>query len=258
MPSVKATYTILAILPLWLASPASADDGPPIAVADCGIALSASLPDEANFSNVGLDPVKFRQVSAPKFLGVLSELCRTSPKHQALVASRVKRVVLAAAPGADEITVYVRGKILTVEFPDAGFHAASFRKSLAAALEAGWVAKPSFDCAKATAPADRLICSDPDLTDADFGLGEIYKDRLKQDKADPNKLAAWRRSQKDWVAARDHDCLAGHDAAALDPDAPAAQAIIACLTAATNARSDALQKPLFNPEAGTPAVAPAR
>ena len=253
MLSVKAGCAVLATIVLHVSAAALAGDGPPLAVADCGIALSATIPDEANFSNVSLDPVKFRQVSAPKFLGALSELCRASPTHQALVASRVRSVVLEAAPGADEITVYVRGKILTVEFPEAGFHAAAFRKSLMAALETGWVAKPSFDCTKAAAPADRLICSDPDLADADFGMGEIYKDRLKQDKTDPARLAAWRQSQKDWVAGRDRDCIAGRDPAALDPDAPAAQATIACLTAATNARSEALQKPLFGPDAASPA-----
>ena len=252
MPSVKTEYAVLAALFVWLPGFALAGDGPPLAVADCGIALSATIPEEANFSNVSLDPVKFRQVSAPKFLGALSELCRTSPKHQALVAARVRSVVLQAAPGADEITLYLRGKVLIFEFPEAGFHAGAIRKSLMAALEAGSVAKPSFDCAKATAPVDRLICSDPDLAEADLGMAETYKNLLKRDKPDPAKLAAWRSTQKDWVASRDRDCLAGREPAALDPDAPAAAATVACLTAATNARSEALRVQLFGPDAAAP------
>lgn len=227
-------------------------DSAPLPVEGCGAGLQATIPDEANFANIGLDAAKFRRESAPKFVNSLSELCRTSPKHQALVASRVRSVVLRAAPGADDITVYLLGKVLTIEFPDAAFHAAAFRKQLQAALEKGSLIKASFDCAKAASPVEKLICSDPGLAEADYGVGDAYRNLLKRDTADPAKLASWRQTQKEWLAQRDRDCLGGKEPGALDPDSPGSKPVIDCLTASTAARGEALRATLSGPAPTAP------
>jgi uncharacterized protein YecT (DUF1311 family) len=254
MGLIRTSGGVLAVL-LLAAGRAALADGAALPIEACGIGLAATIEDEANFANVGLDGAKFRRASAPKFLNVLGELCRTSPKHQALVASRVQSVVLRAAPGADDITVYLLGKTLTMEFPDADFHAAAFRKQLQTALEKGSLVKASFDCAKAASPVEKLICSDPALAEADYGVGDAYRNLLKRDTADPAKLASWRQTEKEWLAQRDHDCIAGKDPAALDPESPAAKPVIDCLTASTGARGDALRAALFGPE---PTAPPAR
>jgi uncharacterized protein YecT (DUF1311 family) len=214
----------------------------PLTVEDCGVPLSAMIDDEDNFANIGADAAKFRSVSAPKFLAGIGELCRGSAKHAALVASRVTNIVFRPAPGGEQdVTVYLLGKTLNIEFVDPVYHAAGFRKALATGLENGSVAKASFDCAKAATPAETLICSDGELASADQDLGEAYKAAAARAKADPAKLAALRAVQKDWVAGRDRDCLAGQAPTALDPDRPESKPVIACLTTATSARAKALQ-----------------
>ena len=214
----------------------------PFTVEGCGVPLSAKIEAEDDFVNIGADAAKFRTVSAPKFLAGIGELCRSSAKHQALVASRVTNIVFRPAPGGEQdITVYLLGKTLYLEVLDPAYHAAPFRKALATALEKGSVAKASFDCAKAATPVETLICSDGELASADQDLGEAYKAALARDKADPARLTALRAAQKEWVAGRDRDCLSGREPTALDPDRPESQPVIACLTAATNSRAEALQ-----------------
>ena len=69
---------------------------------------------------------------------------------------------------------------------------------------------PGFDCAKATTPIDRLICSDQDLAALDRKLTERYvqlRDRLS-----PEGLTVLRDSQRKWLAGR-KECMTGDTAA---------------------------------------------
>ena len=61
----------------------------------------------------------------------------------------------------------------------------------------------SFDCAKASRPVDRLICSDDRLADSDAKLALAYKKALAAD-ANKDELRA---AQRAWIAKRDADCL---------------------------------------------------
>jgi hypothetical protein len=110
----------------------------PLTVEGCGAPLPAKIDNEDDFSNIGADAAQFRKVTAPKFLAAIGELCRSSPKHQALVASRVTSIVFSPAPGGEEdVTAYLLGKTLHLEIFDPAYHAGPFRKALAAALEKG-------------------------------------------------------------------------------------------------------------------------
>jgi hypothetical protein len=110
----------------------------PLTVEGCGAPIPAKIENEADFANIGADPVQFRQGAAPKFLAAIGALCRTSPKHQALVASRVTSIVFTPAPGGEEdVTAYLLSKTLHLEIFDPAYHAGPFRKALAAALEKG-------------------------------------------------------------------------------------------------------------------------
>jgi hypothetical protein len=109
-----------------------------LTVKGCGAPISAQIENEADFANIDADPVQFCQVAAPKFLAAIGALCRTSPKQQALVASRVTSIVFTPAPGGEEdVTAYLLGKTLHLEILDPAYHAGPFRKVLAAALEKG-------------------------------------------------------------------------------------------------------------------------
>lgn len=68
--------------------------------------------------------------------------------------------------------------------------------------------KPSFDCAKASTPAERLICSDSGLARLDSQLAEVYS-TVRAGSADKNALRdeqnAWRRGVRD--ACSDVSCM---------------------------------------------------
>jgi uncharacterized protein YecT (DUF1311 family) len=76
-------------------------------------------------------------------------------------------------------------------------------------------ATASFDCARTSAPIEKLICSNDDLAALDAALGQAYGARrqgLSRDEA-----AALRRDQRQWLA----DRLAACDApGALDASSP--------------------------------------
>ncbi len=63
-------------------------------------------------------------------------------------------------------------------------------------------AQPSFDCAKASGQADRLVCSDDELVKRDAELAALYS-RAMGVVADRSALAA---EQRDWLALRRNTC----------------------------------------------------
>ena len=72
-----------------------------------------------------------------------------------------------------------------------------------APVKAGALKGPSFDCAKATLPADRLVCADPGLAAADARLVAAYRAALK---AAPSHAVAARirRDQIAWSHEKMH------------------------------------------------------
>ncbi len=58
---------------------------------------------------------------------------------------------------------------------------------------------PSFDCAKAHSPAEKLICSDKDLARLDHELSDAYQAALKAG-------AVGKAAQVDWIRSRDAKC----------------------------------------------------
>ena len=67
---------------------------------------------------------------------------------------------------------------------------------LAALLAASSTASgPSFDCARAASPAERTICADPELAEADRLLAIVY--------SKVRRKAGVRREQLTWIAIRD-------------------------------------------------------
>lgn len=97
---------------------------------------------------------------------------------------------------------------------------AAFLAVLAALLLAAPVPAPArgMDCAKAAAPAERMVCADPALRQADAALADAFAQALDQ----ASDKAGLRAAQRQWLATRD---------ACLDP---------ACLAAAYAARTAAL------------------
>ncbi len=71
----------------------------------------------------------------------------------------------------------------------------------------------SFDCAKASRPADKLICSDPALSQADSTLADAYKRAMSAQRSDADR-AALREAQRAWIAGRDAKCLRNASAVA--------------------------------------------
>ena len=62
--------------------------------------------------------------------------------------------------------------------------------------------KPSFDCAKASSPAERLICSSRELAALDVELAEAYK-WLQSTSPDKNTL---RKEQSEWIKNKRNIC----------------------------------------------------
>jgi TPR repeat protein len=63
-------------------------------------------------------------------------------------------------------------------------------------------AHPSFDCATARSPAERLICTDDDLARRDVELARLYR-RARDHAVDERVLIA---EQRDWIALRRNVC----------------------------------------------------
>jgi uncharacterized protein YecT (DUF1311 family) len=64
------------------------------------------------------------------------------------------------------------------------------------------VEKPSFDCTKANAPIERLLCADADLAVWDGRMGQLYSQGLRN----RNIQEALVRTQRDWRRNRDLNC----------------------------------------------------
>ncbi|RFB74980.1 lysozyme inhibitor LprI family protein [Methylovirgula sp. 4M-Z18] len=74
--------------------------------------------------------------------------------------------------------------------------------ALALAVMNGARAAPSFDCAKASTPVERAICSDPDLGNLDATLASVLKEALGRAGPSRDDLL---RQQREWLASR-NDC----------------------------------------------------
>ena len=75
---------------------------------------------------------------------------------------------------------------------------------MAAILPTGIAVAAGFDCSKAAAPVEKLICSDPDLSKADGDMAAAYRDAINA--AQPQEAARIRLEQKAWFAHRGVDC----------------------------------------------------
>jgi uncharacterized protein YecT (DUF1311 family) len=62
---------------------------------------------------------------------------------------------------------------------------------------------PSFDCAKAETPVEKLLCDDKELMLSDSILGRVYDAARK---ANPKKRNRIRAEQRLWIAERNADC----------------------------------------------------
>jgi uncharacterized protein len=101
---------------------------------------------------------------------------------------------------------------------------------LCAALPAQAQPKPGFDCARATAATDRLICADSGLADQDRALAERYEALHRSLSAEG--FAVLRKDQVAWLSGRG-DCQA-KDKSRADS--------IACLREAYTSRTNELDK----------------
>ena len=112
----------------------------------------------------------------------LRAMTATAPAPQAVPAT----IGAAPAPGA------------------AGVPNAAGAPNAATAPEAAFVPTehPSFDCATARSPAERLICTDDDLARRDVELARLYS-RARDHAVDERVLIA---EQRDWIALRRNVC----------------------------------------------------
>lgn len=69
------------------------------------------------------------------------------------------------------------------------------------------VAKPGFNCAKATTPQEKIICLEPRLAKADRTLNDVYR-ALKRRISDKRSWRVVRNSQRQWIKDRDRSCAA--------------------------------------------------
>ena len=63
--------------------------------------------------------------------------------------------------------------------------------------------KPSFDCTKASTPAEKLICSDESFSAIDAELGSVFK---KAKAEHPEAVGYLEKSQIKWLKNRDNQC----------------------------------------------------
>ena len=73
----------------------------------------------------------------------------------------------------------------------------------------------SFSCSAATAPRERLICADPELSSADEKLAATYKAAL--DGLSEEGRADLRKSQRGWIRFTDTVCSAGRQTEPVEP-----------------------------------------
>jgi uncharacterized protein len=84
---------------------------------------------------------------------------------------------------------------------------------------------PSFDCAKAATPVEKLICNTPRLGDLDRQLGAAFQQAQTRD---PSRRETISAEERRWLGERDRACPMN----SIDP--------AACLTKAYQARLDRL------------------
>jgi uncharacterized protein len=238
----------VALVVIALSGPAGAEESSPFVppeagypvigtVEGCGKTLPVTVAHEAGMEGlVGETFGAFRGGHAKDIIAALRAACDASPELRRQMAERLDSARVAIAPGADEPTPFVAGRVLDIEYPGGDIDRRSFARLLRKALAAPSVAKPSFDCAKAGSPAEKLVCAEPDLAHLDAALAEDFRAALAAAKGDGARVAALRQAQRQWLAERDRTCLAGRDLA----DAAATSAAVHCLGLAYLARDTAL------------------
>lgn len=76
-------------------------------------------------------------------------------------------------------------------------------------LAAGPVSAASFDCAKATRPQEKLICTSPEVSRLDASMASSYKALMQR--LSPQAQNDVRRSQREWLAFWPTSCRAGSE-----------------------------------------------
>lgn len=220
----------------------------------CGKTLPVTVAHQDGMESlVGESFDAFRAGHAKDIVAALGAACAASPELRRQMAERVDSARIAIAPGAPDPTPFVAGRVLDVEYPGGDIDRKRFAALLRSALARPSIAKPSFDCAKARSPAEKLICAEPDMARLDATLAEDFRSALAAAKSDPVRAQALRDGQRRWLAERDRTCLAGKDLAS-----PAtANAALHCLGLAYVARDAALSSPTAPAPAPAAAVAPA-
>lgn len=67
------------------------------------------------------------------------------------------------------------------------------------------IAKPSFDCAKASSGVEKMICAEEDLAKLDVELSKVYSSRFNQAPDEAKK--SMRGSQLEWLKTRRNICM---------------------------------------------------
>ncbi len=93
---------------------------------------------------------------------------------------------------------------------------------------------PSFDCERATVPAEKAVCSTPALASAGRSLAEAYQAALNAAGVDPEVL---KQQQLAWVRDRNQRCKPAHPGSDVDP------AFLTCLSASYATRTQQLVTP---------------
>ena len=117
-------------------------------------------------------------------------------------------------------------------------HAARFSLGALALMAFGGAARaagPSFDCAKASAPVEKLLCADANLGTLDTKLAAALKAALARPGQDRDATLA---AQRRWLAARDKTCVVPDQ---LDKDKRAP--LIECLASAYRRQINVLSYP---------------
>lgn len=110
---------------------------------------------------------------------------------------------------------------------------------LSAQLQAQGTPNPSFDCAKARAPVEILICSDTALASQDATMARNYKNLRSVWKGNLRKRL--RKDQRRWVKTRDKGCRIGRKTALTEKNQPG---FIKCLIGAYQKRNVVLKRRL--------------
>ncbi len=123
----------------------------------------------------------------------------TVPKPMQSVQSQPATTPAATAPSATEIAAR----------PDQPVDATASTASSGADINA---AAPGFDCARAATDAERLVCSNPELSRADVQLGDAYRRRLVPLAPNSPEQLALVQEQRSWLkgvrnACATVDCL---------------------------------------------------